>query len=150
MKAAPETFDEPERLSALRSYEILDSLEEAQFDALTRLAASICDVPISLVSLVDEHRQWFKSVVGLPQGIHETPRSVAFCAHAIHGKALFEVPDALIDERFHDNPLVTGAPNVRLLRGHAIGRRARIRVGNAVCDRSCPEKARRWTTQRAG
>jgi len=117
MKAASLPANEVDRLTALRAYEILDTLYETQFDALTRLAASICKVPISLISLVDKDRQWFKSVVGLAEGVRETSRDLAFCAHAIHGTELFEVSDAHEDSRFLDNPLVTGSPHVRYYAG---------------------------------
>jgi signal transduction histidine kinase len=112
---APLPLDEEERLAALHEYEILDTLPEQVFDDLTQLAAQICDVPMSVVSLVDTDRQWFKSKVGLDA--EQTPRDVAFCAHAIHSSDLLVVPDAREDERFADNPLVTGAPDIRFYAG---------------------------------
>ncbi len=108
-------IDEEARLAALRRYEILDTPEEAAFDCITRIAAQIVDTPIALVSLVDDHRQWFKSHYGLEA--RETPRAVAFCAHAIRADVPLVVDDATRDPRFSENPLVTGAPHVRFYAG---------------------------------
>jgi GAF domain-containing protein len=115
MVIAPPTPDERQRLALLRALELLDSAPEPAFDTLTRLVSRLLQVPVALVSLVDENRQWFKSRVGLDA--LETPRDLAFCAHAIHHDAPFVVPDALLDHRFADNPLVTGAPHVRAYAG---------------------------------
>lgn len=135
MPAAPLPADEAQRLRALGDLQVLDSTPEAEFDALVQAAALVCGVPISLVSLVDGQRQWFKANVGLP-GVHETPREVAFCAHAIHGDDLFEVPDAVADERFRDNPLVTGAPDIRFYAGAPLQLSDGSRVGTlCVIDR---------------
>ena len=106
---------EVERLEALRAYNILDTPSEQVYDDITTLAAFICDVPIALISLVDADRQWFKSKVGL--NVSETPRDVSFCAHAILSKGTMVINDALNDERFVNNPLVTCAPNVRFYAG---------------------------------
>ena len=102
---------ERERLTVLDSYNIMDSLPEEDYDNLTAIAAEICGTPISLISLVDQDRQWFKSNHGLDA--RETPREYAFCAHAINNQdETLIVEDSREDERFHDNPLVTGEPRV--------------------------------------
>jgi diguanylate cyclase (GGDEF)-like protein/PAS domain S-box-containing protein len=101
---------------ALEALEVLDSAPEAQFDALVQAASLVCGTPISLISLIDVDRQWFKANVGLP-GVIETPRDAAFCAHAVLGDDLLEVPDARQDIRFHDNPLVSGNPDIRFYAG---------------------------------
>lgn len=111
-KAPP---DEQERLRALRALEILDTPPEPSFDALTALASHLAGTPVALVSLVDEHRQWFKSHHGL--AATETPREVSFCGHVVAEGAPLLVADASQDERFADNPLVTGEPRVLFYAG---------------------------------
>ena len=112
----PVSANEARRLDRLRELLILDSEPEAVFDTIARTASDICGVPIALITLVDAERQWFKANVGLP-GFNETPRDIAFCAHAIGSDAVFEVPDATIDTRFANNPLVTGSPDIRFYAG---------------------------------
>ncbi|WP_341906653.1 ATP-binding protein [Polaromonas sp. YR568] len=115
MKPAPIPVNDNERLAALYRYDILDTAAEAEFDDFTRLAAQICGVPMALISLVDKDRQWFKSRVGFEA--QEGARDVSFCGHAILGRDVFEIPDATNDQRFVDNPAVTGDPNIRFYAG---------------------------------
>lgn len=116
MKTPEIPKNESERLQALEAYQILDTLPEREFDSITEIASYICQTPISLVSLIDKDRQWFKSHRGLDAT--ETPREHAFCAHAInHPETPFIVEDSSKDDRFADNPLVTGDPHVRFYVG---------------------------------
>lgn len=116
MPAAALSENEILRLQALRNLEVLDTEVEDEFNALVKAAALVCNVPISLVSLVDETRQWFKANIGLPNAT-QTPREYAFCGHAILQDELFEVKDALQDQRFADNPLVLQDPSIRFYAG---------------------------------
>ena len=106
---------EIDRLAALRSYGILDTPREKDFDDIVSVVSAICDAPISVINLIDDGRQWFKAEVGL--GVRETPLPASICAHAILQPDLLEVPDTLEDMRFSDNPLVTGAPHLRFYAG---------------------------------
>ncbi len=115
MISAPLAINENERLKELEYYNILDSEVENDYNKLVELASVICDTPISLVSLVDNHRQWFKASVGL--SVRETPKDIAFCSHALLQDELFLINDASKDERFYDNPLVTSNPNIRFYAG---------------------------------
>lgn len=125
--SAPVPPNETKRLKVLWQYEVLDTVPEEVFDDLTDLAAHICETPIALISLVDEDRQWFKSRLGL--SLSETSRDISFCAHAITTDGLLIVPDATKDQRFKDNPLVTGGQKIRFYAGaplitpdgHALG-----------------------------
>lgn len=111
----PVPDNDDQRVDVLADYEVLDTPREPSFDALTRLAARLFNAPISLVSLVDKERQWFKSCYGLDAS--QTPRKQAFCTHAIMEKDPLVVLDATQDERFRDNPLVTGEPRIRFYVG---------------------------------
>ncbi len=117
-KRAPLPEDEGRRIEALKKLHLLDTTSEERFDLITRIAAAAFDVPIALMSLVDQDRQWFKSRVGLSAA--ETPRDQAFCAHAILDKDVMVVRDTLLDPRFADNPLVTGEPRIRFYAGYPL------------------------------
>ncbi len=120
-------INEEERLSALRELGLLDSRPRAAFDRVTRLAAVALNVPIALISLVDEKRQWFLSRVGLAAS--ETSRDVSFCAHGVYECQPLIVPDAPKDKRFAKNPLVTGSPNIRAYAGIPIYTRSGYALG---------------------
>ena len=126
-QCAPLPTDELGRLATLRATGLLDTNPEERFDRITRIAAQLFDVPIALVSLVDENRQWFKSSQGLD--VSETPRDRAFCAHAIHRDDVLLVRDTLHDDRFADNPLVVDQPRVRFYAGCPISVGDGNRVG---------------------
>lgn len=119
----PERF----RLEALDALMILDTSPEDRFDRVVRFAAAELDTPISLISFVDAHRQWFKAKVGL--AVSETSRDVAFCAHAINSDEIFVVEDACADPRFAANPLVTGDPHIRFYAGAPISSPSGARLG---------------------
>ena len=123
----PVPEDEPQRLAALQRLQILDTAPEERFDRITRLASALFDAPVALVTLVDADRQWFKSRVGAGQ--QESSREVSFCAHAIHQPEPLVVTDALNDDRFADNPMVSGGPRVRFYAGHPLATPDGYRVG---------------------
>jgi PAS domain S-box-containing protein len=136
MEVAPLPHDEQDRLNALKDLGVLDTPSEKEFDALVEAAALVCEVPISLVSLIDTDRQWFKANHGLP-GATQTSRDVAFCSHAILGEDVFEVADASMDPRFADNPLVVADPNIRFYAGVPLKLSAGQQVGTlCVIDRT--------------
>ena len=125
--SAPIPENEAERLAALRRYEVLDTPAEDAFDRIARIAAAYLKVPIALVSLVDESRQWFKARHGIDAP--ETPRDIAFCAHAIMEDRPLVVRNATLDPRFKDNPLVTGGPKVRFYAGAPLRTSDGFRLG---------------------
>lgn len=126
------------RIEALRTLNILDTPAEEAFDRITRMAAELFDTPIALVSLVDETRQWFKSKVGLDPP--ETPREVAFCNFTIRGDHVMVVPDATEDERFVNNPLVLGDPNIRFYAGAPLRLASGFRLGSMCIIDTKPRK----------
>ncbi len=119
--------DEGARLATLRVLQLLDTEPDDRFDRITRMARRLFQVPIALISLVDEDRQWFKSAQGLD--VRETPRDLSFCGHAILSDHLLLVPDAHLDPRFVDNPLVTGPPHVRFYAGQPVRAPSGHRLG---------------------
>lgn len=133
--------NEKQRLQTLRDLNLLDTPAEERFDRVTRLAKQVFGTPIALVSLVDADRQWFKSRQGLDA--EQTPRNVSFCGHAILGDKIMVVNDASADERFCDNPLVCGDPNIRFYAGYPIGAPDGSRIGTlCIIDRQPREITR--------
>ena len=115
MQEPAKPVNEQERIADLRSRNILDTPIDKGFEAITNLGRQLYNVPIVAVSLIDENRQWFKSIQGLD--VSETGRDISFCGHAILQQDIFYIPDATQDERFADNPLVTNAPFIRFYAG---------------------------------
>ena len=131
MASAAVPGNESARLEALKRLEVLDTLPQQIFDDITQLASTLCGTPIALISLVDEKRQWFKSRIGLD--VSQTGREVAFCSHAIlEPQNVMVVQDATRDRRFHDNPLVLGAPDIRFYAGAPIVTEDGLALG-AIC-----------------
>ncbi len=118
MLQAPLPRDEKERLCALHGLSLLDTSNEERFDRITREAIKRFSVPISTITLVDEDREWYKSVQGLTE--KQAPRSTSFCGHALISEIMLIVPDTLLDDRFKDNPMVLGEPYVRFYAGKSL------------------------------
>jgi len=118
MLPAPLLADEQDRLADLQALKLLDTPREQRFDRIVRLAADVLDAPIAYIALIDSDRQWFKARCGL--AAQETGRDISFCGHAIQEARPLIVPDAALDPRFHDNPLVTGEPFIRFYAGHPL------------------------------
>jgi len=127
MLLPPIPINESARLATLASLNILDTPPEERFDRLTRLAKRLFGVPIALVSLIDANRQWFKSCDGLD--VPESPRDTSFCGHAICEDDILLIPDATLDPRFHDNPLVTGDPHIRFYAGRPLSAPDGMKLG---------------------
>lgn len=127
MQIPPLPPDEKERLKELYSYQILNTPQEEAFDEIVELASSICNAPMSTITLIDIDRQWFKSRVGMNG--QAGSRQISFCAHAILQDDLFVVPDASRDERFYDNPLVTEKPDIRFYAGMPLVTQNGFKVG---------------------
>jgi GAF domain-containing protein len=117
MLKAPIPPDEPQRMQALREYDVLDTPPEAVYDDIAHVCAGVCDTPIALIALIDGRRNWFKARVGVDDELTESPRDISFCGHAIVGPDILEVTDAIVDERFADNPLVASEPRIRFYAG---------------------------------
>mgnify|MGYP002624027005 CR=1 FL=1 len=145
MQPAPTPADEAARLADLRGLQLLDTPPEERFDRITRLAAQVLEVPIAYIALIDDDRQWFKSKCGLTTD--ETGREVSFCGHAILDDEPLIIPDARQDERFHDNPLVTGDPHVVFYAGFPLQGRLGHNVGTLCMADSVPRDLNE--TQRA-
>lgn len=142
----PIPHNEAERLERLRELFVLDSEPEEVFDSIARLASQVCGVPMALISLVDEDRQWFKATIGV-EGITETPRDISFCAHAIFHDTVFEVADTTLDPRFMDNPIVTGELGIRFYAGAQLKMPGGEQIGTlCVFDRTPHELTDEQTT----
>lgn len=139
------TSIDEQRLETLRRYDILDTFPEVAFERITRLTANIFGAPIALISLIDEHRQWFKSHYGLDAT--ETPLHVSFCKHAIARREVFVIPDATKDERFAENSLVTGEPGIRFYAGAPLRSPLGCQIGTLCIIDKLPRRALQHTEQ---
>ncbi|MCB9209799.1 MAG: GAF domain-containing sensor histidine kinase [Ignavibacteriales bacterium] len=138
MISAPIPFNEISRLSSLHDYNILYSGNETNYDEIVELASFICDTPIAYISLIDSEKQWFKAKVGID--ITETPREIAFCAHAILKDDILVINDTLTDKRFADNPLVTSDPNIRFYAGAQLTTEDGFNIGTLCAVDKKPRK----------
>jgi GAF domain-containing protein len=127
-----------ERVHALKMLQVLDTSHKERFDRVTRMAKRIFGVSISLVTLIDKDRQWFKSIQGLD--VSETPVEISFCGHAINQDELFIISDTTEDERFLDNPMITGAPNIRFYPGYPLKITGGLIIGNLCLLDQVPRK----------
>lgn len=131
-------LDETQRLMSLHSLRILDTQAEERYDRITRMAKRLFNVDACMVSLVDTDRQWFKSKVGVDTS--ETARDISFCGHAINEDKPLVIPDATKDERFRDNPLVTGPPYIRFYAGHPLKGPGGFRIGTLCLNDTSPRE----------
>ena len=138
MQNFPIPANEQERINALLNYQILDTFSEEEFDNITKLVATICDVPTALISLIDDKRQWFKSAVGIETT--ETPREISFCQYTIMGQEIFEVPDAQLNPTFRENPFVTEAPHIRFYAGAPLTTPDGFNIGSLCVIDQVPRK----------
>ncbi len=127
MLLAPIPANESKRLASLRAMHLVNSPDEAAFDSVTRIAKAFFKVPVVLISVVDQDKQWFKSCIGLP--VRETSRDISFCGHAIMAASIFVVEDATNDRRFHDNPLVTAEEGIRFYAGRPLFNHENMPIG---------------------
>lgn len=138
MKHPPIPSNETERMELIHQLDILDTTAEEAYDGITSIASLICNTPIATITIVDQNRQWNKSSVGIDS--KEAPRIYSFCAHAITGNEILEIPDSHEDERFKDNPLVTGNPYVRFYAGAPLELKDGLRVGTLCVIDNNPNK----------
>lgn len=145
MTPAPTPPDEERRVAALHALQILDTAPEARFDRITRLAQRLFGTSIATFTLVDSERQWFKSAQGAASS--EDPREISFCAHAILDSDTMVVEDAALDERFADNPLVLGDPNIRFYAGHPVAAPTGENVGTLCVIDDRPREAANFDSE---
>jgi len=138
MSDVPQHPREPARIAAIKALDILDTPPEADFDDIVQLCAEVFEAPISLITIIEEERQWFKAKVGLQ--LDETPREIAFCTHCILQDGIFEIEDTLKDPRVADNPLVTDEPRIRSYAGAPIWTKDGFPIGSLCVINTKPTK----------